>query len=625
MCGIAGFISNDIDRKQTIKNMTEAIVHRGPDAYGEWLDEYSGVTFGHRRLSIIDLTENGSQPMISASGRFVICYNGEIYDAAKLKNKLISDGLNITFRGTSDTEILLEAFEFYGIEETLSQVKGMFGIALYDRQDKCLYLMRDRVGEKSVYYGFINGAFVFGSEISALTRFEGFDNSINEAVIPLFLVRGYIAAPDTIYRDIYKLKPGQILRIKNVNKDGFTSDDIHLSSYWDIEERAVALENMYQGTFESAVDTLDQLLTKAIEGQMVADVPLGAYLSGGIDSATVVALMSKINPGKVKSFTIGFEEEKYNEASFAKDIAVHLGTEHTELVVSEDDLVSVIPMISDIYGEPFGDSSQIPTYLVSKLAKSKVTVSLSGDAGDELFCGYRTYDKVLPFWNKTKNMPSGLRSFGGAVIKALSFGNNTGYRASKCLKTKNVVQMKNALSFTTTYLDKLVGTKIDMPGNKLLKGDINSMMLDDLMLYHPDDILIKVDRAGMRVSLENRIPMLDKDVVEFALSLPDNYKYDGVTQKKVLKEVLYRYVPKEMMDRPKKGFSVPLDRWLSSGKTGEWAKELMNNLTFARDGYISAKAARGLWEGFLKGKEPADIVWNVLMLEQWYRGKNERL
>lgn len=619
MCGIAGFIADNINRQNTIKNMTDVIIHRGPDAFGSFIDNETGLTFGHRRLSIIDLSENGAQPMISASGRFVICYNGEIYAADKLKDKLVNDGLNISFRGSSDTEILLEAFELYGIEKTLSLVKGMFAIALFDRKDKSLYLMRDRVGEKSVYYSIVNGHFVFGSELSVIKAFDGFNKKISEEVIPDFLTRGYIAEPYTIYEDVYKLKPGTVLKIDNVNRADLSFSDLKIWAYWDIKEKAIALENTFTGNYQDAVDRLNELLLDSVKNQMVADVPVGAYLSGGIDSATVVALMTSINSSKVKSFTIGFDEKKYNEATYAKDIANYLGTDHTELIVSEKDLTDVIPMISEIYGEPFGDSSQIPTYLVSKLARSKVTVSLSGDAGDELFCGYRTYDKVYPFWKKTRHIPRVIRKMMAKAMAGLSFGNNTLYRASKCLSCNNIVEMKNALAFNSTFLDRLCDKKQMLQGKKELQGEFNSMMLDDLMLYHPDDILIKVDRAGMKVSLENRIPMLDKDLVEFALSIPEEYKYDGKIQKKILKDVLYKYIPKEMMDRPKKGFSVPLDRWLVAGKTGEWANDLMSNLTIAKDGYLNEKECLKMWKSFQNGKEPADLVWNVLMLEQWYR------
>ena len=625
MCGIAGFISKDIDREKTIKAMTDSIIHRGPDAYGRFMDESSGLTFGHRRLSIIDITETGSQPMVSASGRYVICYNGEIYDAHILKNMMESEGHHIDYRGTSDTEILLESLEYYGITKTLSMVKGMFAVALFDKKDKCLYLFRDRVGEKSVYYSLVNGHFVFASEIQAITAYEGFNKEINKEVLPLFLTRGYIAAPYSIYEGVYKLLPGQILTLKGVDKDLHSEEDLELSSYYDIRKIAVEKEDSFKGSFDEAVEELDRLMTAAVKGQMVADVPLGAFLSGGIDSASVVALMNKVNLGNVKSFTIGFEDKKYNEADFARDIAKHIGTDHTELVVSDKELTDVIPIISDIYGEPFGDSSQIPTYLVSKLARSKVTVSLSGDAGDELFCGYRTYDKVLPFWNKTGKLPGFVKGAGSGLCSLFASTKGSMYRASMCLKAKNVVEMKNYLACTSAYLDKLSGTKPKVSGQMLLKGQMNSMMLDDLTLYHTDDILVKVDRAGMRVSLENRIPMLDRDVLEFALSLPISYKFENGVQKRVLKEMLYRYVPKELMDRPKTGFAVPLRRWLTSGTTGDWAASLMNDLTFAKDGFLNESACKGLWQGFLKGKEPAELVWYVLMLEQWYQNQYKKL
>lgn len=619
MCGIAGFIPgsnsnfNIEERQKIIKEMTDMIVHRGPDGEGMWLSE-DGATLGHRRLSIIDLSSNGHQPMISASGRFVISYNGEIYNATQLKERLESEGCNVKYRGTSDTEILLEAFEYMGIERTLDFVKGMFAIALYDKQDKKLYLTRDRVGEKPLFYGFIGGCFAFASEITCLKKIPGFTGNIDQDAVVQYVHYGYIPAPKSIYQGINKLMPGCILEISYPFKEH------KIYPYWELIDIARRGESSpFKGSFDEAVTELDRLMTESVRGQMVSDVPLGAYLSGGIDSASIVAIMNKLSPGKVKTFTIGFEDKKYNEAEFAKSIAAHIGTDHTEMYVSESELKEIIPKLPGIYGEPFADSSQIPTYFVSKLAKEKVTVSLSGDAGDELFCGYRTYDKLLPVWNKSSKIPGGLKNLASAVFMNANFGSNKIYRGARCLGCKNIVEMRDALESKSILMDKIAGGQTMLIDDKYLKGELGSLLLGDMLHYHPDDILVKVDRAGMAVSLENRIPMLDKDIIEFAFSLPDEYKLSGKESKKVLKHMLYKYVPEDMMNRPKKGFSVPLTRWLTEGETAIWAEELMNDCTIARDGILDEKYVIKMWDRFKNKKEPSRFVWNILMLEQWYR------
>lgn len=630
MCGIVGFIGNSISKDQRIgivERMNYQIVHRGPDAAGIWLDEQSGVTFGHRRLSIQDLSPNGAQPMHSHSGRFVMVYNGEIYNAEELKTALCDKySEEIKFRGTSDTEILLEAFEALGVSATLDIAKGMFAIALYDRQEKSLTLIRDRAGEKPLFYGFVEGQFVFASELNAIAVFPEFQKKIASQSVTEFIRYGYVPAPGTIYEGIYKLMPGCLLTLSAP----FDQESVSHKSYYSIAEIAKnGEEHPFRGSFEEAVDQLEFLLKKSIKGQMISDVPLGAYLSGGIDSATIVALMSELSDSKVKTFTIGFEDKKYNEAVFAKDIAKHLGTDHTELYVSEKELKDVIPLIPKIYGEPFADSSQIPTYLVSRLAKEKVTVSLSGDAGDELFCGYMTYVKLMKVWKKSGKVPMGLRSAAAGLAKgmsAISTGISSSaarklYRGGLCLSARDSVAMKEALGHSNPLMDRLTYSMVPVNAKREweLKDECVALMLDDMLHYHPDDILVKVDRAGMAVSLENRIPMLDKDIMEFAFSLPLAYKFDGCVTKKVLRNVLYRYVPEAMMDRPKKGFSVPLERWLKEGDTAEWAGELLTDSKAVADGLLDGKQVEKLWKQFKKDAGTPRLVWNVLMLEQWYR------
>lgn len=622
MCGIAGFIADSWGRDQRtelINKMNNCLIHRGPDAEGIWLDEQSGATLGHRRLSIQDLSPCGAQPMMSHSGRFVMAYNGEIYNVEDLKTGLKQAGHDEIWRGTSDTEVLLEAMEHLGIEKALKTAKGMFAIALYDRQKKTLSLMRDRVGEKPLFYGSINGCFVFASELTAIRQFPGFAKKIDQNAVSGYIRYGYVPAPDTIYAGIRKLMPGTVMTLSSPFA-GEGSDMIQ--SYWSMEEAAKRGEEApFSGSFEEAVEELDRILRDAVKGQMVSDVPLGAYLSAGIDSATIVALMSRINTQKVKTFTIGFEEKKYNEADAAKEIAKHLETDHTEVYVGEKELKEVIPKIPFMYGEPFADSSQIPTYLVSRLAKEKVTVVLSGDAGDELFCGYQTYVKLLRVWQKAGKVPWGLRNIAGKLGNTLAGGNQKIYRGTMCLQAENAVVMKEALGHMSRTMDRLAwrGIPLRNNGSQLLKDECASLMLDDMLHYHPDDILVKVDRAGMAVSLENRIPMLDRDVIEFAWSLPMEYKYDGITTKRVLKEVLYRYVPKDLLDRPKKGFSVPLERWLKEGDTAEWAKDLLLHSKAAEDRILDPAEVNRLWKQFETKGMPPRLVWTVLMLEQWYR------
>lgn len=631
MCGIAGFFDKNIDAHKTIKAMTDRMIYRGPDAEGFWIDENSGLTLGHRRLSILDLSENGAQPMHSASGRFVIAYNGEIYNAAEIREKVLTVEPQLHFRGTSDTEVILEAFEALGLQQTLSMMKGMFAVALYDRRENTFYLTRDRAGEKPVYYGFVNGHFVFGSEIAVLKEYPGFREhmEIDRTALQEFMRYGFIPAPLSVYKGIYKLLPGTLLTMKA------PFDHFSITTYWSMSQAAEqGMSHPFTGSFQEACDELEHLLTESIRSQMISDVPIGAFLSGGIDSPLIVSLMQKISDTPVKTFTIGFEDKKYNEAQFAKEIAAHLGTSHTEKYVSERDLIEVIPKLAQIYSEPFADSSQIPTYLVSKLARSQVTVSLSGDAGDELFCGYNTYDKINNLYYKVNRIPYTLRKVAGAMCEKLPYGKtDKGYRIARTLQEKDIYGMHEAVCYHTSYLGEHVVEGAAawtgaMPwGNSGISGksgkmdNRSAMLLKDMQTYHPDDILVKVDRAGMAVSLENRVPMLDKDVMEFAWSLPIEYKNENGISKRILKEILYRYVPKNMLDRPKKGFSVPLVRWLQEGSTGEWAKEMIQGSHLVRDQYLKRDVVNALWKNFKTGKTDAQMIWEILMAEQWYRSE----
>lgn len=624
MCGIAGFYNDQINREQTIKLMSDRMLHRGPDSGGYWLDNESGWTIGHRRLSIVDLSNAGAQPMSSASGRYIISYNGEIYNCESVKKRLGNDGLNVRYRGTSDTEVLVEAIEAYGIEQAVSHCKGMFAVAAYDRKEKVLYLARDRVGEKPLYYGFIQGKgykpyFAFASDISLLKMMPQFENEIDRDALAEYMLYGYIAAPKTIYKGIYKLLPGAILRLD------YPYDTPNVYKYWSMEEMANrGFDNQFIGSEEEASEELERLLSKSISGQMISDVPLGAFLSGGIDSTTIVALMQNISDKPVKTFTIGFDDDAYNEATYAKDISNYLGTDHTEVIISESEMQAIIPKLPYYFSEPFGDSSMIPTYLVSKIAKEKVTVSLSGDAGDELFCGYDGYWKTESFWRKVRSIPPIIRNMGKGILEpfdVISYRNI--HRLIGVLQSNNICQLKDVVfNRKNSCFENIV-----LGGKALALASIdsyrdNSFMdieLYDMMKYHPDDILTKVDRAGMAVSLENRIPMLDKDVLEFTWRIPEKYKYSNGVSKRVLRNILYKYVPQEMIDRPKQGFVIPMKKWLKMGETSLWAEELIQNSYMVRDGFLNGKTVKYVWENHDKSQSMLTLTWNILMAEQWYR------
>ena len=622
MCGIAGFCNFHGSVKmqeENLEKMKQRMLHRGPDAGGSYISEDGKVALGHRRLSIVDLSEAGLQPMKSHSGRYVMVYNGEIYNYKKLSQKLLNEKKVDRFRGTSDSEVILEAFEAYGVEETIAQCKGMFAIALYDTKEQKLYLLRDRIGEKPLYYGFMGDTFVFASDVACIAALDGFQNPIHKDVLGIYFIHGYIPAPYSIYENIYKLEPGCILEIKSP----FNKYDI--STYWSIKEVAQhGQEHLFKGTYEEAVDELERLLKASIQDQMMADVPVGAFLSAGIDSSTVVALMQSLYPDKVKTFTIGMEDEKYNEAVYAKEIAAHLGTEHTELYITEEDARGVIPKIPFIFGEPFADSSQIPTYLVSRMTREYVTVSLSGDGGDELFCGYNSYASVDRIWGKMKNVPYGIRKLASELVLHSPLSNKEIYRVKGTLLGARGASDLYRLSMEREPLIKditLSGKEIPYkyteydPG--FLKETNHNIMLMDMLMYHPDDILVKVDRTAMAVSLETRVPMLDKDVVEFAWTLPVEFERQNGVGKRILRDVLYRYVPKEMMERPKKGFSIPIQKWLKEKELREWAENLIDRKTLCQQGILNPDVVWKMWTDFIEKDEWRIQIWYVLIFQEW--------
>ena len=620
MCGIAGFCNYPTNWEKNILKMNERMHHRGPDAGGVWASDDAKVVLGHRRLSIVDLSENGAQPMHSASGRYVCVFNGEIYNYKKIRDKLLAEGKVRAFRGGSDTEVLLEAFEAYGVKETIAMCKGMFAIALFDKITGKLTLIRDRIGEKPLYYGFVNHNFVFASDIGSIRVLEDFHNEIDTKVLQIYFIHGYIPAPYSIYKDIYKLDAGCMLEIEAPYQKP------KISTYWSVREIAKYGEaHPFQGTQKEAADELERLLRASIREQMVADVPVGAFLSAGIDSSTIVALMQAETSNKVRSFTIGMEDPKYNEAVYAKEIAKYLGTEHTELYITAQDAKAVIPKLAGIFGEPFADSSQIPTYLVSKMTREHVTVSLSGDGGDELFCGYLSYSSIQRSWGKMKGVPYGLRKFcSRLLIHCPLIKNNQILQTKSYLlgakSAEHLYELSNAQEASNVNI-ALEREVYPYKHNSNPYGDLkdpqSSIMLMDMEVYHPDDILVKVDRAAMAVSLETRVPLLDKDVIEFAWTLPIEYKKQGESGKLVLRDVLYRYVPKEIMDRPKKGFSIPITQWLREPELRGWAESLIDRATLIQQGILNADEVWRIWNDFIENGNWRIQIWYILMFQSW--------
>jgi asparagine synthase (glutamine-hydrolysing) len=622
--------------------MGEAIAHRGPDDSDVWCDATAGVLLSHRRLAIVDVSVAGHQPMASAGGRFVIAFNGEIYNHLQLREALRDRAIN--WRGHSDTETLLAGFEAWGVEPTLNRCIGMFAFALWDRDERMLILGRDRLGEKPLYYGFQGegaaAVFLFGSELRALEVHPAFDDAIDRRSLCLLLRHNYIPAPHSVYRRVRKLPPGHLLELRpGVNAA------VALRPYWSIFDaisrgRAAPLD---VGDDE-AVDQLEALLRDAVGQQMVADVPLGAFLSGGIDSSTIVALMQAQSSSPVKTFTIGFNEEGFDEAVYAKAVAHHLGTEHTELYVPASDALDLVPRLAGVFDEPFADSSQIPTFLVSQLARRQVTVSLSGDGGDELFCGYSRYARAHEVWSSVGWLPRPIRgamaaairsvpprawNFIGAPLQAMAPGRlcNVGDKAHKLA---TLIDHGDPMSFYRSFVshwqspDRIVRGAAEPPyldgliraGNAQLEFREAMMMLDTIS-YLPNDILTKVDRAAMAVSLETRVPLLDHRVVEFAWRLPLRLKARNRTNKWILRQVLDRHVPRELIDRPKKGFSVPLAQWLR-GPLRDWAEALLDEGRLRREGYFDVPAVRQQWQQHLSGQRDWQYrLWNVLMFQSW--------
>lgn len=647
MCGIAGFLGGDWSSIReiaaTLARMTMSLRHRGPDRLATWSDPESEVGFAHNRLAIVDLSPAGDQPMASPSGRYIIVYNGEIYNHQELRADLANAGYGYDWRGHSDTETLLAVIETWGVSAALRRAQGMFALALWDKSSRELTLARDRLGEKPLYYGrqHGNGPFLFGSELKALAQHSGFSCEIDRQALTLLLRYSQIPAPFSIYRGIAKLQPGCFLTLKN---DG--SDPV-VEEYWSgaaIAEKGFA--DRLDLSDEEAIDALERLLKSAIGQQMIADVPLGAFLSGGVDSSAVVALMQSQSSRPVKTFTMGFQEKGYNEAEHAKAVARHLGTEHTELYVTPDEARAVIPELPQIYDEPFADSSQIPTHLVSRLARQRVTVALSGDGGDELFGGYTRYMVTDALWALISAVPAPVRAGAGRALLMVppsawtKLGNAAGRllpkiaqvdrlgdkvrKGAPLLRSNSAAELYGGmLSLWRDPESVVVGAKeppsMATGAMPLLRGlgTIERMMALDLLGYLPDDILVKVDRAAMAVSLETRVPYLDHRVVEFAWRLPFGLKVRNGESKWILRQLLYRFVPKELIERPKMGFGIPLDSWLR-GPLRDWAEELLDKCRLSREGYFRPEPIRRAWEGHLSGRcDEQYRLWAVLMFQSW--------
>jgi asparagine synthase (glutamine-hydrolysing) len=655
MCGLAGIVDlRHAQRREelcgAVEGMTSCLRHRGPDDSGIWLDETAGIGLGFRRLAIIDLTHAGHQPQISHNGRLVIVFNGEIYNHDLIREELSSTFGPERWAGHSDTETLLAAFSAWGVIPTLKRTIGMFAIALWDREDRRLYLVRDRFGEKPLYYGWTNGAFVFGSELEALRRYPKFDNAIDRDVLSLYMQYNCVPAPYSIYRDIYKLQPGCVLSLTPAAMSGApervpfapaSGEGLNLERYWsfvNIAQRGLSCTVVNE---LEAIDMTERTLKDAVRRQSVADVPLGAFLSGGIDSSTIVALMQAQSTTKVKTFTIGFEDESYDEARHARAVAHHLGTAHTELYVAGAHVRSVIPKLSRLYSEPFADSSQIPNHAVAEMARQHVTVALSGDGGDEIFGGYTRYIWAPRIWKHLRRLPASARRALGAALLAtpaaawdaaahlafLSPVSRLGEKARKLGHRLNVDDLEGLYRLLVTTWPANGGLVIGanslptvLDQHAIVEGVTTAeelMMIWDTVTYLPDDILHKVDRASMGTGLEARAPFLDHTVAELAWQLPLNMKIRRGTSKWILRQILHRHVPEALIDRPKMGFSVPLDSWLR-GPLREWADTLLSERRLRADGYLNPSPIRQKWTEHLSGRRNwHHELWPVLMFQDW--------
>lgn len=634
MCGLTGFRSPGAmpdGHVAVAQAMADRIRHRGPDDEGVWVDPDAGFALAHRRLAILDLSAAGHQPMHSRSGRLVLAYNGEVYNHLELRAQLQAQGAAPEWRGHSDTETLLACFEAWGVEATLRASVGMFAVALWDRTERALYLARDRAGEKPLYYGWQGDTFLFGSELKALRAHPAFNAAVDRGGLALLLRHSCVHGPNSIYVGIRKLPPGHWLKLADGQRV------VEPLPYWSLAEVAErGSRDPFTGSDAEAVEALETRLLHAVQSQMMADVPLGGLLSGGIDSSLITALMQASSTRPVRTFTIGFDEKDYDEAVHARAVAAHLGTQHTEVRLSAEDALGLIPQLPTMYDEPFADSSQLPTHLVMALARQHVTVALSGDAGDEFFGGYNRYRFLPKVWRSLGGLPESMRvsalMVAGMAPRILGKFAGVTQAAEKFAKVGRLFDGKPggvddlfvAATSEWTHAEKIVLRGFIAP-NLLdererwprLTDPVARMMALDGMTYLPDDILVKVDRASMAVSLETRAPFLDRDVMEFAWSLPMSMKLRDGKGKWILRQLLDRYVPRELIERPKMGFAIPLDAWLR-GPLRDWAETLLLESRLRDEGYFDPVPIRAAWETHVRGEAAfGSRLWPVLMFQSW--------
>ncbi|MEP7348378.1 MAG: asparagine synthase (glutamine-hydrolyzing) [Sphingorhabdus sp.] len=642
MCGIAGFLAEswrgrDVESRQVLRSMGDSIAYRGPDAEGYWVDSTFGICMVHRRLSIIDLTEAGAQPMQSRSGRYILLLNGEIYNHAELRQRFEGP-----WRGTSDTEVFLEAIDNLGIVSAIKQAVGMFACAVWDKHERTLTLGRDRMGEKPLYYGWqgcgSQKVFLFASELPAICAHPSFIAEINRTALANFMRYNNVGGDQSIYRGINKLRPGCLLV---VDQGGHH----HETLYWSVAEAAISgVSDQYDGSDTDAILNVENLLRQSVQQQMLADVPVGAFLSGGVDSSLITALMQEQSSTPVRTFSIGFEEEGYNESKYARAVARHLGTEHTEMFVTVQDALEIVPQLPEIFSEPFADSSQLPTYLLAKLTREHVTVALSGDGGDELFGGYNRHQFAHSIWPKIRKLPQPVRGVAAQILLSASHKNidrvaelfrlkhywnrlsEKSFKAGNAISSSNRFDLyNNIVSHWQDPSEIVLGDSVSGYYSSYFENSLNVLgesewiMSQDMIHYLPNDILTKVDRAAMAVSLEARIPMLDYRLVEFAWRLPMSMKLRNGTSKWVLREILYRHVPQSLIDRPKTGFAVPIGDWLR-GPLRDWAEDLLEPTLLKAQNYLRPEPIQKAWTQHLSGKRDLYApLWNILMFQAWLR------
>lgn len=643
MCGISGFYSprrfQSEEGIQLARKMANAITHRGPDDSGEWVDGDAGIALSHRRLSILELSDAGHQPMISASGRYAMVFNGEIYNHLDIR-KDIAASEQVSWRGHSDTETLLAGFDCWGFETTIKKTVGTFGIALWDRKTRELTLTRDRMGEKPLYYGWQGDSFLFGSELKALRAHESFSNEIEHSVLESYLKYGYISSPLSIYRGIFKLLPGTYIRISAKDQIGSIPQPIQ---YWSLEEVAsTGINQPFVGSDKEAIDLLEETLIQSVSLQRNSDVPLGAFLSGGIDSSLVVALLQSMSSSKIKTYTIGFEEEKYNEATHAEAISNYIGTDHTTLYLSEQDIVKSIPEINAIYDEPFSDSSA--SLLVSKIARNDVTVALSGDGGDETFCGYSAYPSLNNVWKNLDKIPLPFRMMLSKLIlmmpspvitkflsPLLSLLNKStsipaGIRTqqlAKAMMTKGHSEffylMKSNGGIEKSLINSGYREQSKNTNNEEIEFNdfMNSILYFDSKDYLSGDILVKADRASMSVGLENRAPLLDHRIIELAWKFPIDMKFRSGILKWPLRQVLYRYIPQNLVDRPKMGFNLPASEWIR-GPLKDYVEDSLNSDVLQREGFFDVENVQEILKQHMNGKHNWQAtLWRLVAFQSW--------